>query len=57
MNEQQTNGRGKLEFPTFGCKGCEERKAIMGAANWQVDLVIALLIAAGLFLFYRVKVA
>lgn len=61
MSAQDTtqNGNGKPSFtiPTFGCKGCEERKSIMGAGSWQIDLVILAVILAGCFLFYKVKVA
>lgn len=62
VNEQQ-NGNGSAKgftipgLPTFGCKGCESRKAIMGAGNWQMDAALFLLIALGCFIFWKVKVA
>lgn len=60
VDEQQTNGNGNgsspFSFPTFGCKGCESRKEIMGAGNWKIDAAIVLLILLGCVLFWRVKI-
>jgi hypothetical protein len=57
--QQVSNGNGKFNFsiPDFGCKGCKDRKQIMGAGNWQVDVTLLLLILAGCYLFYKVKIA
>ena len=59
MQETETqNGKtNRFSFPTFGCEGCESRKAILTAGNWQMDLAILLLIAAGVVVFYKVKIA
>lgn len=56
-NVQNGSKRFPFSLPTMGCKGCEERKAIMGSGNWQVDAAIALIIIAGIILVYKVKIA
>jgi hypothetical protein len=54
---QTQNGNGnKFSLPTFGCKGCEDRKQIMGADNWQIDVAILLLIAIGAVVLWKVKI-
>ena len=50
------NGNGKFSIPTFGCKGCGDRKQIMGADNWQIDVAILLLIIIGAVVLWRVKI-
>lgn len=58
VDEQQTTRGFKLgSMPTFGCAGCESRKQIMGAGNWQTDLIILLVIAVGIAVILKVKVA
>lgn len=53
----ETNGKSRISLPTFGCEGCEQRKVIMGAGDWKVDLGIALILVALGILFWKVKIA
>lgn len=58
MSAQETqtqNGKG-FSFPTFGCEGCENRKQIMGAGDWKIDVGILLVIIALAVFFWRVKI-
>lgn len=50
------NGKTKFSFPTFGCEGCQDHKAMLTAGNWQMDVAILLLIMAGAVVFYKVKI-
>lgn len=54
--DAQSNGKSKISLPTFGCEGCENRKQIMGAGEWKIDLGILLIIIAGAVLFWKVKI-
>lgn len=51
-----SNGKGKIPFPTFGCQGCQNRKEIMGAGDWKMDVAILAVIIAIAIFFWRVKI-
>jgi hypothetical protein len=57
MEPQTQNGKSRFSFPTFGCEGCESRKAIMGAGNWKVDAAILAVIVAFIVVMWKVKIA
>jgi hypothetical protein len=54
--ETPQNGKGLFSLPTFGCEGCANRKEMLTAGNWQVDLAILAIILAGAVVFYKVKI-
>ncbi len=58
MSVQQSNGNGKkFSLPTFGCEGCEDRKAMLTAGNWQIDAALFALILLAAFVMFKVKIA
>lgn len=52
----QSNGKSKISLPTFGCQGCQNRKEIMGAGDWKVDVAVIFIIAALCVVLYKVKI-
>lgn len=52
----QSNGKRTFNIPTFGCEGCANRKEMLTAGNWQIDLAILAIIIAGAVVFYKVKI-
>ena len=52
-----TQANGKQTWNPFsGCEGCQERKAILTAGNWQTDLTILIIIGLLAAILYKINI-